>query len=179
MGAASQGADDQQGRWLTVPRTVAFVCHEDFVLLLKRRDDSRIHPGRYNGVGGHLERDEDPASGICREIVEETGLQVSGLRLRAIYNVDPGGQQGVSLFVFTCVSASRDLPEATSEGDLHWVHRKHILSLPLVDDLPYILPTILEMPKEDAPLFVHAGYDRQNKLELRIWQDDSDCGRGR
>lgn len=179
MSAALQGAEDRQGRWLTIPRTVAFVCHGDSVLMIKRREDSRIFPGRYNGVGGHLERDEDPASGVCREIAEETGLRVSGLRLRAIYNIDPGGQQGVTLFVFTCVSASRDLPETGPEGALRWVQRKQVMSLPLVDDLPLILPAILEMTEDDAPLFVHAAYDRQDKLELRVWQGAPDCGRDR
>ncbi len=179
MGAAAQGIDDPQGRWLTVPRTVAFICHEDLVLLIKRRNDSPIYPGCYNGVGGHLERDEDPASGIRREIVEETGLVVSSLRLRAIYNIDPGGHSGVLLFVFTCVCKNRDLARSSPEGDLHWVHRKDIMSLPLVEDLPQILPKILEMADDDPPLYVHAGYDRQDQLQLRIAQEATPGGRDR
>ncbi len=179
MGAAAQGIDDPLGRWLTVPRTVAFICHEDFVLLLKRRKDSRIYPGCYNGVGGHLERGEDPASGIRREIAEETGLAVSNLRLRAIYNVDPGGQFGALLLMFTCVCRSRDLARSSHEGDLHWVRRMDLMSLPLVEDLPRILPRILEMADDDPPLYVHAGYDQQDRLELRIAQEASDCGQDR
>ena len=72
------GADDQDaraaGRWLVVPRTLAFIRNGDDVLMMRRRADSRIYPGRYNGVGGHLERDEDPLTGVRREIREETGL---------------------------------------------------------------------------------------------------------
>ncbi|MCY4022933.1 MAG: NUDIX domain-containing protein [Anaerolineaceae bacterium] len=174
MGAALQGADDNEGRWLTVPRTVAFVCHEESVLMIKRRQDSRVYPGRYNGVGGHLERDEDPASGVLREISEETGLEVSHLRLRAVYNIDPGGRQGVLLFVFTCTCDSPALSGPSQEGELHWILREDLQSLPLVEDLPQMLPLILDMADEAAPLFVHASYDCNDKLQLRISQVDTD-----
>jgi len=168
VGAADQGAAEAAGRWLTIPRTLAFVCHGDEVLMLRRRADSRIYPGCYNGVGGHLERDEDPLSGIRREIREETGLQVMQLRLRAVYNVDPGGRNGVLLFVFTCCSATRALKPTTDEGALRWVPRATLLSLPLVEDLPQMLPALLEMAPDAPPLFVHAGYDRADSLCLRI-----------
>ncbi|MCY3719067.1 MAG: NUDIX domain-containing protein [Anaerolineaceae bacterium] len=176
MGAALQGADDHRGRWLTVPRTVAFVCHGESVLMIKRRQDSRIYPGCYNGVGGHLERDEDPASGVLREISEETGLEVSQLRLRAIYNIDPGTQPGVLLFVFTCACDSPVTPGPTQEGELQWVSREDLQSLPLVEDLPQMLPLILDMADDAAPLFVHSSYDRNDKLQLRISQVGTDVG---
>ena len=38
--------------------------------------------GKYNGVGGHLERGEDVAACMVREIREETGLEVVSMRLR-------------------------------------------------------------------------------------------------
>ena len=176
MGAALQGTDDHRGRWLTVPRTVAFVCHEDSVLMIKRRQDSRIYPGRYNGVGGHLERDEDPATGVRREILEETGLEVSQLRLRAVYNIDPGSHTGVLLFVFTCVCQCQTPAGPTPEGELQWVSREHLQSLPLVEDLPQMLPLILDMADDAPPLFAHASYDRNDKLQLRISQVGADLG---
>ncbi len=76
MGSHDQGADATAGRWLTIPRTLSFVTHGEEVLLLKRGPHRRVFPNKYNGVGGHLERDEDPLSGAIREIWEETGLEV-------------------------------------------------------------------------------------------------------
>jgi len=64
MGAKDQGADATAGRWLVIPRTLCFVTHGDDVLLLKRAGHKRVYPGLYNGVGGHLERDEDPLTGL-------------------------------------------------------------------------------------------------------------------
>ena len=163
-----QGVNEVAGRWLTIPRTVAFVRNGDDVLMLRRSDDSRIYPGRYNGVGGHLKRDEDPLSGMRREILEETGLQVKQLRLRALYNIDSGGPQGVLLFVFTCQSPSRELCPTTPEGVLRWVPRHDLLSLPLVEDLPQMLPRVLDMAPDAPPFFVHSGYDHDDRLRLRI-----------
>ncbi len=168
MGATGQGIDKIAGRWLTIPRMVAFVRNGDDILMLRRSDDSRIYPGRYNGVGGHLERDEDPLSGIRREILEETGLQVMHLCLRALYNIDAGGHPGVLLFVFTCQSASRELCPATPEGFLRWVPRHELMSLPLVEDLPQMLPLVLDRAPDAPPLFVHSGYDSDDRLRLRI-----------
>ncbi|PJF37889.1 MAG: hypothetical protein CUN55_19790, partial [Phototrophicales bacterium] len=60
MGANEQGANVTSGRWLTIPRTLCFIFNGDDVLLMKRSPHRRVFPNCYNGVGGHIERDEDP-----------------------------------------------------------------------------------------------------------------------
>ena len=97
MGAKEQGAGFSDGRWLALPRTLSFVLNGDDVLLMKRAAHKRVFPNRYNGLGGHIERDEDPFSAALREIEEESGLQVHSLRLRSIHNIDAGGETGVIL----------------------------------------------------------------------------------
>src|SRR5262245_52850594 len=72
MGAVEQGANATQNRWLTIPRTLCFVLNGNDVLLMKRAPHKRVFPNRYNGVGGHIERDEDPLASARREIKEET-----------------------------------------------------------------------------------------------------------
>src|SRR6185295_17080859 len=93
MSASEQGVD--KNRWAVIPRTLCFVINGDDVLLLKRAPHKRVFPGRYNGVGGHLERDEDPHAGAIREIREETGLEIGDVSLRGITHVDPGGDTGI------------------------------------------------------------------------------------
>ncbi len=122
MGAQEQGANAVENRWLTIPRTLCFVLNGDDVLLMKRAAHKRVFPNRYNGVGGHIERDEDPLTSARREIKEETGLDVRDVRLRAVYNIDAGEATGIMLFVFTAVSDRRDVC-ANREGTLHWVAR--------------------------------------------------------
>ncbi|MAS34192.1 MAG: hypothetical protein CL610_09300 [Anaerolineaceae bacterium] len=168
MGANEQGADATHGRWLTIPRTLCFVLNGDDVLLMKRAANRRVFPNQYNGVGGHIERDEDPWSSAKREILEETGLQVRDLSLCAIYNIDAGQATGIFLLVFTCYSDSREVQSDTREGTLHWVPRDTVHQLDLVEDLPHILPRILDRGDTQPPLYVHASYDQDDQLLMRF-----------
>lgn len=167
MGAQAQGAGATAGRWLTLPRTLCFVLNGDDVLLMKRGPHRRVFPNQYNGVGGHIERDEDPLTSARREIYEETGLRVRDLALRAVYNVDSGEASGILLFVFTAWSDSRELAES-DEGTLHWVPRDELASLDLVEDLPVLIPRLLALPDGAPPLFVHLSYDAADRIVLRF-----------
>lgn len=167
MGAAEQGANATQGRWLTIPRTLCFVTNGDDVLLMKRSPHKRVFPNRYNGVGGHIERGEDPLTSAKREILEETGLIVRDLSLRAVYNIDANEATGIVLFVFSAISDSRAVV-ANSEGTLHWIPKNRVHQFDLVEDLPFILPRILEMKAHDPTLFVHVSYDDDDCIRLRF-----------
>lgn len=167
MGANEQGANATQGRWLTIPRTLCFVTNGEDVLLMRRAPHKRVFPNQYNGVGGHIERDEDVYNSAKREILEETGLHVDNLRLRAVYNIDAREETGIVLFVFTGVSQSREVT-ANDEGTLHWVRKNVVMQLDLVEDLPMIFPRILDMKDADAPLFVHVSYDADDCIRMRF-----------
>lgn len=168
MGAAQQGANATQGRWLVIPRTLSFVLNGDDILLMKRAAHKRVFPNQYNGLGGHIERDEDPFTSAKREIEEESGLVVDNVRLRAIYNIDAGEETGIVLFVFTATSIQRECTADEREGTLHWIPRHKLDTLDLVEDLSLILPRILTMPETAPPLFVHVSYDEQDKIVMRF-----------
>ncbi len=166
MGAYEQGASATDGRWLTIPRTLCFVLNGDDVLLMKRGAHRRVFPNRYNGVGGHIERDEDPLTSARREIREETGLNVTDLHLRAVYNIDAGETTGIVLFVFTARSQTRQV-QPNDEGTLHWIPRGAVMSLDLVEDLPHLLPRILTGGDGAPPLFIHVSYDPNDVIVMR------------
>jgi 8-oxo-dGTP diphosphatase len=168
MGANEQGANATEGRWLTIPRTLCFVMNGSDVLLMKRAPTRRIFPNRYNGVGGHIERDEDPLTCAKREILEETGLHVRDTRLRAVYNIDSGETNGIVLFVFTAISDTREVVSDEHEGTLHWIPLDKVVALDLVEDLPIIIPRVAGMKPEDPPLFIHVSYDAQDHLQMRF-----------
>lgn len=168
MGSKDQGADATAGRWLVIPRTLSFVLNDGAVLLMKRGAHKRIFPNRYNGVGGHLERDEDPLTGAIREIKEETGLDVREVRLRGVHNIDTGGEGGILLFTFTAVSDTRSITVDSPEGTLHWISLDQIAGLDLVEDLPYILPRVVAMGADDTPFFVHVSYDDADRIVMKF-----------
>jgi len=171
MGAQEQGAQHTEGRWLTVGRSLCFVRNGGDVLLMKRASHKRIFPNQYNGVGGHIERDEDALTSARREILEETGLQARNLRLCAVYNIDTGVASGISLFVFLAESETRATVDS-EEGTLEWVPLDEIESRDLVEDVAIILPRILALKPGDPPLFVHVSYDADDQIVLRFGEAD-------
>ncbi|GAB4510508.1 MAG: hypothetical protein OHK0046_07500 [Anaerolineae bacterium] len=168
MGAAEQGADAIHQRWLTIPRALCFIRNGDDVLLMKRAPTRRIFPNRYNGVGGHIERYEDPLTAIYREVREETGLDVHTIRLRGVHNINAGANTGIMMFVFTAHSDSREVQADEREGTLHWIPCDEALTLDLVEDLPYILPRVLAMADDAPPYFVHVSYDLDDVIQMRF-----------
>ena len=165
MGAKDQGATHTTGRWLVIPRTLCFITSGDDILLLKRGAHKRIYPGRYNGVGGHVERDEDPMTGAIREVQEETGLEVTNVRFCGTIHVDAGDDNGILVFVFRAEAAARDFMNS-EEGTLEWVSREQINTLPLVEDLPTLSQVIFERPADAPPFFAHSSYDEHDQLMM-------------
>lgn len=173
MGAKQQGAELTDGRRQVMPRTLSFVFHGDDVLLMKRAAHRRVFPNQYNGLGGHVERDEDPATSALREIEEESGLRVHSLQLRSIHNIDAGGETGILLFVYTAISDTRALRDDCPEGTLAWIPKDRVLDLDLVEDLPELLARIFVMNEDQPPMFAHVSYDCSDSIVLRFNGDES------
>lgn len=154
------------GRYQVVPRTLCFITYGgDDVLLLRGAPDKRIWPNKYNGVGGHVESNEDVYSAALREIEEEAGLAVHNLQLCGVINipVDAQNKTGILVFVFTAAADARATRQS-AEGTLEWVPRDRLAALDLVEDLPTLLPRVLAMGSDAPPFFAHYRYDEQGRL---------------
>lgn len=134
---------DQQtaGRYTVVPRTLIFLERNNEVLLLHGAGH-KWFAGMYNGIGGHIEADEDVRTAAERETYEETGLTPASLDLVAIVHVT-GDRPGVLLFVFRGTVSGDVDQTATDEGTLEWVSVADISGYPLVPDLKWLLPRVL------------------------------------
>ncbi len=172
MPKSDQGIDIslQRQRYSVIPRTLVFITRGDRVLLLRGSPQKRIWANKYNGIGGHVERDEDIYFAAVREVREETGLDAEGLRLVGLINVDGDQPTGIMLFVFTAQSRSGD-PIPSEEGALEWIARDQLAQIDLVEDLPTILPRALDLPPTAPPFFAHYHYDERDKLMIRFSGD--------
>jgi 8-oxo-dGTP diphosphatase len=134
------------------------------VLLLHRR-----HPpnaGLWNGIGGKLNPGEDPYAACIREVSEESGLRIDHPVLRAVLviAVKSTGDLWV-LFTFTAPAPPEE-PVASEEGELRWIELDGLGTLPVLPDLPLLLPHILstkevltirlDLKNEDASSMVRA-----------------------
>jgi 8-oxo-dGTP diphosphatase len=167
MGAQGQGANATEGRWLVIPRTLSFIFHGSDVLLMRRAPHKRVFPNQYNGLGGHIERDEDVWTSARREIAEESGLATFELRLRGVHQIDAGAQTGILLFIFTAQAESRAVIEC-SEGTLEWRSPDEWAVLPLVEDVAAILDRLARTQPDAPPWFAHVSYDSADMIQLRF-----------
>jgi 8-oxo-dGTP diphosphatase len=172
MSKSDQGIDVSlnRQRYTVIPRTLVFITRDERVLLLRGAPSKRIWANKYNGIGGHIERDEDIYSAALREVREETGLEVDNLRLAGLINIDGDQPTGILLFVFTATSRSGE-PIPSEEGSLEWITRDELAQIDLVEDLPTILPRALDVRLNAAPFFAHYHYNEQEQLIIRFTGD--------
>ena len=165
MNKTDQGLQASQKRYQTIPRVLVFVYHRGDVLLIKGAPTKRIWANRYNGIGGHVEASEDVYTAAKRETLEETGLEVRGLRLRGIVNIDVGAATGIMLFVFTACSDRRQTI-SSAEGTLEWVPQAQLSQYDLVEDVPILLERLTRTAEDEPPFFARYDYDQQERLRI-------------
>lgn len=85
-----------------------------------------------------------------------------------MHNIDAGQATGILLFVFTAVSGTREVQGDPNEGTLHWIPMDKLGEIDLVEDLPQILPRVLNLPEGAPPLFAHVSYDENDRIVIRF-----------
>lgn len=161
--------------------TLGYVLSPDRsrVLMVRRSRDGDLHQGKYNGLGGKLEADEDVVTCIRRELHEEAGIEVTALRLRGTVSwpgFGAGGESHSSLpssrpalpsgeleqarltaqasldwfgFIFVVDGFTGEVPERNEDGPLEWVELGRLDELPMWEGDRHFLPLVFS----DGPVF--------------------------
>jgi 8-oxo-dGTP diphosphatase len=129
--------------------TLGYVLSPDAksVLMIHRhRRPDDAHLGKYNGLGGKLEADEDIVAGMKREIREEAGIECTSLQLRGTISWPGFGKDGADWFGFLFVIDKWTGTPRTEndEGTLTWVPIDEMLELPLWEGDRYFLPLVFD-----------------------------------
>jgi 8-oxo-dGTP diphosphatase len=165
MPVSDQG--NLSGRYAQIPRALVFITRGDQLLLIKGAAHKRLWAGRYNAIGGHIERGEDVLSAAQRELFEETGLSIDGLWLCGIVSIDTGLNPGILLFLFRGESHHGEVT-ASPEGELEWHSVTKLEQLALVEDIPLLLPRVLKIDPSDPPFYCAYHYSLDGKLEIKF-----------
>ena len=114
-----------------------------------RKDDE--HLGKYNGLGGKLEDDEDVMAGMIREIREEAGIECTALQLRGTVSWPGFGKNGEDWlgFVFLITEFEGTPHSENPEGSLEWIAIDKLDTLPMWEGDRYFLPLVFD--KEPRP----------------------------
>jgi 8-oxo-dGTP diphosphatase len=118
--------------------TLGYVMSPDgrSVLMIHRnaRPDD-VHYGKYNGLGGKLQPNEDIVAGMCREIREEADIIVDDLVLRGTVSWPGFGKNDEDWFGFIFrIDRWHGTPLTTNpEGTLEWVALERMPTMNLWD----------------------------------------------
>jgi|SRR5579862_351641 len=129
--------------------TLGYVLSDDrasvlMVHRIARPDDP--HLGKYNGLGGKLEPNEDVAVGMCRELREEAGIECVDMKLRGTVSWPGFGAGGEDWFGFLfLITGYRGEPlSSNAEGALEWIERDRLQQLPLWEGDRHFLPLVFD-----------------------------------
>lgn len=161
------GQQIQWDRYVVIPRTLSFLIRNDQVLLQRIPETQGAWSGLLNGVGGHIEKGEDPYSSALREIAEETGMKPQGLKMCGTILIDSGDIPGIAIYVFVG-SVKDELPRASREGSLEWVELEHLERYTLVEDLVLLIPRAIQSHRDREPFSALYSYDEQGKLTAQF-----------
>ena len=114
---------------------------------IKKKND--INKDKWIGIGGKFEQEESPDECLLREAKEETGLTLTSWRCRGVVTFLNTECDGEYMYLFTADGYEGQLKEC-DEGDLQWVSRDFLYSLPMWEGDKIFLDLLWQ----DAPFFL-------------------------
>lgn len=113
-----------------------------YLMLNRNKKKNDLNGGKWIGVGGKLEAGEAPEEALLREVKEETGLTLTRYARRGLVTFCLGDLTEY-MFVYTADTFEGTLTDC-DEGDLHWVNKTDLLSLPLWESDKIFLALLAE-----------------------------------
>ena len=141
--------------------TLCYIEKDGAYLMLHRtKKENDVNKGKWIGVGGKFEAGEAPEECLLREVMEETGLELTSYRYRGLLSFIYADKEPEYIFTYTADGFSGELHEC-NEGELKWVKIEDIKYLSLWEG-DRIMHRLLE---EDAGVFsLKLVYDEEDRL---------------
>lgn len=130
--------------------TLCYLIRGEDVLMLHRvKKKNDMNKDKWIGIGGKFEAEESPDECLLRECFEETGLTLTSWRCRGVVTFLQEQGEGEYMYLFTADGFEGDIHDCP-EGDLQWVSREFLYSLPMWEGDRIFLDLLWQ----DAPFFL-------------------------
>lgn len=116
------------------------------LLIFRHGRDSDISQGKYSGLGGKLEANEDIVTGMKREIFEEAGIVCGEMKFRGTISWPSFGPKNEDWFgfLFLIETFTGDVFDKNNEGTLEWVDIDKLADLPCWEGDKFFLPLVFD-----------------------------------
>lgn len=129
------------------------LCHVEkngcYLMLHRIKKENDLNRDKWVGIGGGFEDKESPEQANAREVLEETGLTLTSCKYRGIVTFVSDKWETEYMHIFTADGFTGDIIDC-DEGELCWVDKQEIYSLPIWEGDKIFLK-LIENP--DEPFF--------------------------
>lgn len=103
---------------------------DEYLMLHRTKKAQDPNRDKWIGVGGKFREGESPEECLLRETREETGLTLTDYRYRGLVTFVSDRWPGEYMHLFTATGWTGE-PHPCDEGELAWIKKRDLLSLPL------------------------------------------------
>ena len=115
-----------------------------YLMLHRTKKKQDINKDKWIGVGGHAIDGESPEMCLLREVKEETGLTLTSYRFRGIVTfISNEVEEPEQMCLFTADEFTGEII-ICPEGDLVWVDKTQVMSLPTWEGDAIFLRLLME-----------------------------------
>lgn len=112
-----------------------------YLMLYRDKKKNDLNEGKWIGVGGHVEKGESVTMCLKREVKEETGLILKKYTYKGTIDFLNDNYPPERMYLYWSNSFTGDLIEC-DEGELKWIKKSDLGSLPLWDGDRVFLPLV-------------------------------------